>query len=100
VDDAHSELMSLPVPYDIEVTVKSGQGRCDYGHKIGDRIYFDGKSNRGNICYTALMALLPKVHAMRFGAESPWAGDSMSSACSGADNRTVFEMKRIRKGAE
>ena len=100
MEDAHSELMSLPVPYDIEVTVKSAQGRCDYGHKIGDRIYFDGKSIRGNICYTALMALLPEVYAMRFGAEFPWAGDSMSSACSGADNRTVFEMKRIRRKAE
>jgi len=90
-------LRVLPVPYDVEVIVKSIQGRCDYPHKIGDAIYFDGKTIRGNICYTALMALLPKIYALRFGAEFPWAGDALTSACSGGDNRVIFEIKRIRE---
>nr|MDO8045956.1 hypothetical protein [Candidatus Baldrarchaeota archaeon] len=45
-------------------------------HKVGDKIIFDGKSIKGNICYSALMTLLPKIYAMRYGAEFPWAEES------------------------
>lgn len=55
--------------YVVEVTVKSQ--KCAFGHKIGDRIVFNGRSVKGDICYSALMVLLPKVYAMRFGAEFP-----------------------------
>ncbi|MEM2680966.1 MAG: TIGR04076 family protein, partial [Candidatus Bathyarchaeia archaeon] len=59
----------------IEVTVKSRGGKCDFGHEVGDRIIFDGRSIKGEICYSALMVLLPKIYAMRYGVEFPWARD-------------------------
>jgi uncharacterized repeat protein (TIGR04076 family) len=83
----------------VEVTVKSQKGKCDFGHKVGDKIIFDGKSVKGNICYSTLMVLLPKVYAMRYGVEFPWAKDKnvIFNACPDAENPVVFEIRRIRK---
>ena len=87
------------MPYIIEVTVKSQKGICAFGHKVGDKIIFDGKSIKGNICYSALMTLLPKIYAMRYGAEFPWAEnkDIIHNACPDPENPVVFEIRRIRE---
>jgi uncharacterized repeat protein (TIGR04076 family) len=87
------------VPYDIEVKVKSVKGHCSFGHKVGDIIYFDGKAIKGNICYSALMMLFPKIYSMRYGAEFPWAEnkDIISNACPDPDNPVTFQIRRIRK---
>ena len=83
----------------IEVTVKSQKGKCAFGHKVGDKIAFDGKTVKGNICYSALMVLLPKVYAMRYAAEFPWAKDkdAICNACPDAENPVAFEIRRTRK---
>ncbi len=83
----------------IEVTVKSQKGKCAFGHKVGDKIVFDGKSVKGDICYSALMVLLPKVYAMRYGSEFPWAEDKdvIFNACPDAENPVVFKIRRIRE---
>jgi uncharacterized repeat protein (TIGR04076 family) len=83
----------------VEVTVRSQNGKCASGHKVGDKIVFDGKSVKGNVCYSALMVLLPKVYAMRYDVEFPWSKDKnvIFNACPDADNPVVFEIRRIRK---
>ncbi|MBX5328571.1 MAG: TIGR04076 family protein [Candidatus Bathyarchaeota archaeon] len=83
----------------VEVTVKSQKGKCAFGHKVGDKIVFDGKSVKGNICYSALMVILPKVYAMCYGVEFPWAEDKnvICNACPDAENPVVFEIRRIKK---
>jgi len=83
----------------VEATVKSQKGRCAFGHKVGDKIVFDGKSVKGNICYSALMVLLPKVYAMRYGVEFPWTEDkdAICNACPDAENPVVFEIRCIKK---
>jgi len=94
-------MLSLVIcmPYVIEVTVKSQKGKCALGHKVGDKIVFDGRSVRGDICYSALMVLLPKIYAMRYGVEFPWSedGDAIFNACPDPENPVVFEIRRIRK---
>jgi len=87
------------MPYIIEVTVKSQKGICAFGHKVGDKIIFDGKSIKGDICYSALMTLLPKIYAMRYGAEFPWAEnkDIIHNACPDPENPVVFEIRRVRE---
>jgi len=98
------------MPYVIEVTVKSQKGKCALGHKVGDKIVFDGRSVRGDICYSALVVLLPKIYAMRYGVEFPWSedgygvefpwsedGDTIFNACPDPENPVVFEIRRIRK---
>jgi uncharacterized repeat protein (TIGR04076 family) len=83
----------------IEVKVKSQRGKCSFGHRIGDVIVFDGRTVRGDICYSALMALLPKVYAMRYDAVFPWAEDkdAIFNACPDAENPVVFEIRRAKR---
>lgn len=83
----------------VEVTVKSQKGKCSFGHKVGDKIIFDGRSIRGDICYSALTVLLPKVFAMRYDANFPWAKDKgiIFNACPDAQNPVVFEIRRTKK---
>ena len=87
------------MPNTVEVTVRSTKGKCYFGHKVGDKIVFDGKSIKGDICYSALMVVLPKVYAMHYGVEFPWAEDKdvISNACPDAENPVVFEIRRVRK---
>ena len=82
----------------VEVTVKSQEGKCAFGHKEGDKIMFDGRSVKGDICYSALLVLLPKVYALRYGVEFPWSKnrDVVVNACPDADNPVVFEIKRAK----
>jgi len=77
----------------VEVTVKSQKGKCAFGHRVGDKILFDGKSVKGEICYSALMVLLPKVYAMRYGVEFPWTEnkDVIYNAC--PDLKTLLSSK-------
>jgi uncharacterized repeat protein (TIGR04076 family) len=83
----------------VEVTVKSQKGKCNFGHRVGDKVVFNGRTIQGDICYSALMVLLPKVYAMRFGADFPWAEDKdvIFNACPDAENPVVFEIRRLKK---
>ena len=84
----------------IEVKVISQTGTCGFGHRVGDTIVFDGQTVQGHICYSALYSLLPKVFAMRYGAEFPWLkkdADVSTHACPDAYNPVVFEVRRIRQ---
>ena len=82
----------------VEVTVKSQKGKCVFGHKVGDKVLFDGRCIKGDICYSALATLLPKVFAMRYNASFPWAKDkdAICNACPDGENPVVFEIRRIR----
>ena len=55
----------------VEVAVVSQKGKCALGHKVDDKNVFDGRSMKGDICYSALTALLPKAFAMRYDASFP-----------------------------
>lgn len=89
----------MHMPFVVEVTVKNQEGECVFGHKVGDKIIFDGKSIKGDICYSALMVILPKVFAMRHGTEFPWADESgaITNACPDPDNPVVFEIRQIKE---
>ena len=83
----------------VEVTVISQKGKCGFGHKAGDKILFDGRRVEGDICYSALLTLLPKVFAMRHDAIFPWAQDKdvIFNACPDAENPVVFEVRRVKQ---
>jgi len=82
----------------VEVAVVSQKGKCAFGHKVGDKIVFDGRSVKGDICYSALTVLLPKVFAMRYDASFPWAQDKgvIFNACPDGENPVVFEIRRVK----
>jgi len=91
--------MVFRLSFTIEVIVKSQKGKCVFGHEVGDKILFDGKAVKGNICYSALMGLLPKIFAMLYGIEFPWAEDKdvIFNACPDAENPVVFEIRRVEE---
>ena len=84
---------------DAVVTVVSQQGYCGAGYRVGDQIRFSGVTIEGNLCIHALCGLLPKVLAMRYGAQFPWLEDPDVSlqACPDAQNPVVFELRRIKE---
>jgi len=86
--------------YRVVAKVISRQGTCAFGHQEGDEVVFDGETVQGRICLHALYSFLPKVFAMRYGAEFPWLKDNKdvsTHACPDAYNPVVFEIRRIRE---
>ena len=83
--------------YKVVAKVISQEGHCIAGHKVGDEVTFDGMKIQGDICIHALYSFLPKVFAMRYGAEFPWLEDTnvATHACPDAYNPVVFEIERI-----
>jgi len=84
--------------FTIVVKVIRQEGHCGAGHQVGDEVAFDGETVQGKMCIHALYSLLPKVFAMRYGAQFPWLQDPdvATHACPDAWNPVVFEVKRIR----
>ena len=86
--------------YMIVAKVISQKGICEFGHKVGDTVVFDGETMEGRVCLSALYSFLPKVFAMRYGADFPWLQgdkDAATHACPDAYNPVVFEIRRIRE---
>jgi uncharacterized repeat protein (TIGR04076 family) len=85
--------------YRVEVKVISQQGTCEFFHQEGDVVVFDGETIQGRICISALYSFMPKVFAMRYGANFPWLKenpDVSTHACPDAQSPVVFEIRRIR----
>lgn len=85
--------------YKVELRVIEQKGTCDFGHKVGDVIVFDGRKVDGEICFHALYSVLPKVFAMMYGVEFPWLDDKdvATHACPDAYNPLVLEVRRVRE---
>jgi uncharacterized repeat protein (TIGR04076 family) len=82
--------------YRIVVKVIKQEGHCGAGHQVGDEVIFDGMTVQGKMCIHAMYSLLPKVFAMRYGAQFPWLQDP--DVATHAWNPVVFEVRRIREG--
>ena len=84
--------------FNIVAKVIRQEGHCAAGHTVGDEVFFDGLSVQGKVCIHALYSFLPKVFAMRYGANFPWLDDSdvATHACPDAWNPVVCEIRRIR----
>jgi uncharacterized repeat protein (TIGR04076 family) len=98
MEEKHSEEFE-DTGYKIVAKVISLKGTCGFGHKVGDTVVFDGETVEGRVCFSALYSFLPKVFAMRYGADFPWLddGDVATHACPDAYNPLVFEIRRVRE---
>jgi len=79
--------------------VKSQEGSCGLGHKVGDVVRFTEAGVEGKICIHALYSMMPAVFAMLFEARFPWLEDpdTKTHACPDAYNPVVFEITRVRE---
>ena len=84
--------------FNIIAKVIRQEGHCAAGHRLGDQVIFDGLTVKGKVCIHALYSFLPKVFAMRYGANFPWLDDPDISthACPDAWNPVIFEIRRMR----
>ncbi len=89
--------------FGVEITMVGGEGECTAGHHAGEKFHVRGNSERftaEGLCIHALYSMLPKIIAMRYGAEFPWAKDNpdvVTHACPDAANPHTFELRRVRK---
>lgn len=86
------------IPCKVVCKVIRQEGTCEFGHKVGDEVVFDGRTVQGEICFHALYSMIPKVFAMMYDAQFPWLKDKdiATHACPDAYNPVTFEMRRIR----
>ena len=98
MEEKHSEEFE-ETAYKVVAKVISQKGTCGFGHKLDDTVVFDGETVQGRVCLSALYSFLPKVFAMRYGANFPWLKedkDVTTHACPDAYNPVVFEIRRLR----
>ena len=60
--------------YTIIARVIRQEGHCVAGHQVGDTVVFEGQTIQGQVCIHALYSFLPKVFALRYGAELSLGG--------------------------
>lgn len=98
MEEKHNEELE-DTAYKVVAKVISQKGTCGFGHKVGDTVVFDGETVQGRVCLSALYGFLPKVFAMRYGANFPWLDDKdvATHACPDAYNPVVFEIRRVRE---
>jgi uncharacterized repeat protein (TIGR04076 family) len=85
------------LPYKrIRVRVKSQKGECVAGHKVDDEIVFENDEIQGKLCISALYSMMPKIFAMKYGADFPWLKDKdvATHACPDGYNPVIFEIIR------
>jgi uncharacterized repeat protein (TIGR04076 family) len=94
----NDELQSGDPGFTIAAHVVRQEGHCAAGHRVGDEVVFDGQTVQGRVCMHALYSFVPKVFAMRYGAQFPWLADPdvATHACPDAGNPVVFEIRRVR----
>lgn len=83
--------------YKVTASVVSQKGKCLAGHKIGDKISYEGTILTGYLCPSAFAVLYRYMYALKFGAEFPFGNPGKNTiriACPDADNPVVFELKR------
>lgn len=82
---------------EVRARITSVKGVCESGHHVGDVVRFTPKGVEGPICIHALYSMMPKVFAMMFNGEFPWAKDPdvLTHPCPDAVTPVVFELTRI-----
>lgn len=86
------------MPYKrIIVEVISQEGKCEAGHKVGgEKVIFEDHEVKGKLCFTAMYSMLPKIFALKYGADFPWMKekDSATHACPDGYNPVIFKITR------
>lgn len=84
----------------VEIVVVRQEGTCAAGHTVGESFLVPGDTERfqtPGICLHALITMLPKVLALRYGAGFPWADaeGTITHACPDAENPCVFRLRAV-----
>jgi uncharacterized repeat protein (TIGR04076 family) len=81
--------------YKVTGTIISVKGKCDFGHKIGQKFELSGYSPNG-LCGYFYNMLFPYIIMLEFGGKFPdaWGGEVMKFDCIDKDNAVCIELWR------
>lgn len=82
-------------PVKIEIIEIQGTGKCNYGHKVGDK--YETPEEHRKICGSAFHTLYPYLIGLKSGGSFPWEEDPdvITIGCPDHKNVVVFKMTRL-----
>ena len=88
----------MKAPYRVEMKVIEQKGTCEFGHRVGDVVKFDGETIEGKICWHSLCSVIYKVHGSLYGADYPWLKDKevVWHPCPDFKNPVIYEIRRFK----
>ncbi|MBI4281889.1 MAG: TIGR04076 family protein [Chloroflexi bacterium] len=77
-------------------TIKSIQGNCGWGHKVGDTFDISVHNNAG-LCGLFYHDIFPWIMTLQFGGENPWGGDrnAVELECMDRRAQVKIELRRM-----
>lgn len=80
----------------VQITIKSIQGKCPQGFKVGDTWIIEKNITPSNFCMTAFHAIYPSLRTLRYGGDLPWGEKGVATIlCPDHHNPVLYEMKRL-----
>ena len=77
-------------------TIKSIQGMCSAGHKVGDKFELSMHDSAG-LCGLFYHDIFPWILALQLGGENPWGEkDVVELECMDRINAAKIELRRVR----
>lgn len=90
--------MAEQIGYCVVGTIKSIQGHCGRGHKVGDRLELSSHDS-GGLCGFFYHNIFPQLTMLQFGGSFPadWGDpDVLLQDCSDRVNKVTIELRRMR----
>jgi len=83
------------VGYKVIGTIKKLKGRCNAGHKVGDKIELSSYIS-GGLCGFLYHDVYPYVIMLQFGGKFPdeWGGEVQEFSCLDKTNEVTIELRR------
>ncbi len=91
-----AEQAGYQVGYRVIGTIKSVKGKCNAGHKAGDKIELSGH-NTGGLCGFFYHDIFPYIIMLQFGGKFPdeWGGEVRELECMDRFNVVRIELRRV-----
>ncbi|MHA1931598.1 MAG: TIGR04076 family protein [Promethearchaeota archaeon] len=91
---------NLKIGYRVVGTIKEVKGKCNAGHKVGDKLELSGH-NTGGLCGFFYHDIFPYLIMLQFGGGYPkeWTADQdvVNLECMDRFNAVKIELRRIKE---
>ena len=93
------KVMKEQTGFKVIASIKALNGKCPWGHKIGDTFEISCWDTAG-LCGMLYHNLFPELMMLQFGGGYPWSDrdeqDSVEITCSDPSTRVVIELRRVK----